>query len=118
MNTQTEPLCVDRHDGATLCPMCRKEVLWETNFCPECGAPVDAAGVMEAPPQGKRKGFDAFYLWLAVFMAVSSISSAYLALDDPPQRLNKAAMSFYFAVASIILARRWLAARRESAVTE
>lgn len=79
-------------------------------------APVDAAGVMKVSPQGKRKGFEAFHLWLAVFMAVSSISSSYLALDDPSQRLNKAVMSLYFALVSVMFARRWLAARREAAM--
>ena len=35
----------ERHDGADVCPMCFTEILYVSNQCPHCGAPVDSPGL-------------------------------------------------------------------------
>jgi hypothetical protein len=113
MNTHTEPLGVDRHDGATLCPMCRKEVLLETNFCPECGTPVDAAGVMDPlPTPARSKWAERSPLLLAICYAVIAMTQAYSASLEVRSPKEKMIFSAFFACCALMFGWQWISARR------
>jgi|GEM_PF-5975058 hypothetical protein len=64
----------ERHDGADLCPMCLTELLLPTNSCPQCGAPVNAAGIIEpALPPPDPQARVQWAKWQAVLCAIASL---------------------------------------------
>lgn len=108
----SDSLPVERHEGATLCPMCRNEVLVETNFCPACGTAVDAPGVIDDLPQAKVKSTHAFELLLAIFFSIYAVSNAVAAIMGNSVGWPHVVQSLYFTVFAFIFARRWSVARK------
>lgn len=116
MNDNPEPLSVERHDGATLCPMCRNEVLWETNFCPKCGNPVDAAGVMEAPPPPVRsKWVEWNPLLIAIGYTAMAVTQGFAAAQGGQYAMLRAIGAIILSIGALRFGWLWLAARREAA---
>lgn len=120
MNTSPHLLCdcppAERHDGATLCPMCRHEVLVETNFCPTCGTAVDASGVIAAPPPAKVQSSHRLELGLAILFSIYAVSNAVAVMTGDAMRWTHVFQSLYFTVFACIFARRWFFAQKSCAL--
>ena len=109
----------ERHDGAAVCPMCFKEILYVSNQCPHCGAPVDSPGLLEPEPMTEANPrsllFTMVGFWgmFGLHLCIVSISTTDSTLDLLPNWL----CVFFFAYLATKFTREWHQQRKAKAMS-
>lgn len=112
----------ERHDGADVCPMCFKEILYVSNQCPHCGAPVDSPGLLDLEPMKaaspKTVLLKMLVFWgMFVFYLFRVIPSGRLITGTNLQLLGCWLNIFAFAYLAIKHTREWHQQRKAKAMS-